>query len=117
MVMKKVLLADDDYTMVSLLKTLLSMEGYRVYTLMDKPGDIMANIRKVKPDFLLLDVYLGNRNGLDLVRQIRKARDLKDVRIIMVSGIDRSQESLAAGANKFLLKPYMPDELFNILKA
>ncbi len=117
MVMKKVLLADDDYTMVSLLKTLLSMEGYQVDTLLDKPGDILANIRKVKPDVLLLDVYLGSRNGLDLVRQIRKARDLKDIRIVMVSGIDRAEESLAAGANKFLLKPYMPDELFNILKA
>jgi len=114
--MKKVLLADDDYTMVSLLKTLLTMEGYQVATLLDKPGDILENIRVIKPDILLLDVYLGDRNGLDLVHQIRQTPDLKNIRIVMVSGIDKTEECLAAGADKFLLKPYMPNELFDILR-
>ena len=114
--MKKVLLADDDYTMVSLLKTLLNMEGYQVATLLDKPGDILENIRVIKPDILLLDVYLGDRNGLDLVHQIRQTPDLKNIRIVMVSGIDKTEECLAAGADKFLLKPYMPNELFDILR-
>ena len=44
--MKKVLLADDDFTMVALLKTLLGMEGYQVATLLDKTGDILENIRR-----------------------------------------------------------------------
>ncbi len=115
--MKKVLLADDDFTMVSLLKTLLNLEGYQVSTLLDKPGDILKNVREASPDFLLLDVYLGDRNGVDIVRQIRKDPGLKDIRIIMVSGLDKTEECLAAGADKFLLKPYMPSELFDILSA
>jgi DNA-binding response OmpR family regulator len=115
--MKKVLLADDDYTMVSLLQTLLNMEGYEVTTLLDKPGDILENVRKAKPDILLLDVYLGDRNGMDLVRKIRKEKDLGSIRIIMVSGIDKTEECIAAGADKFLLKPYMPNELFTLLQA
>jgi len=115
--MKKVLLADDDFTMVSLLKTLLNMEGYHVTTLLDKPGEIMDNIREAKPDILLLDVYLGDRNGMDLVHQIRREPDLRNIRIIMVSGIDKTEECLAAGADRFLLKPYMPNELFDILRA
>jgi len=115
--MKKVLLADDDHTMVSLLKTLLNMEGYQVMTLMDKPGDILENIRAADPDIILLDVFLGDRNGLDIVHQIRKTPDLKDIRIVMASGIDKTEECLAAGADVFLLKPYMPNELFDILRA
>jgi CheY-like chemotaxis protein len=115
--MKKVLLADDDYTMFSLLKTLLNMEGYQVTTLLDKPGDILENIRAAMPDVLLLDVYLGDRNGLDLVQQIRQTPDLKDIRIVMASGVDKTEECLAAGADVFLLKPYMPNELFDILRA
>jgi CheY-like chemotaxis protein len=115
--MKKVLLADDDYTMVSLLKTLLNMEGYQVMTLLDKPGDILENIRAADPDVILLDVFLGDRNGLDLVHQIRQTPDLKHIRIVMASGIDKTEECLAAGANVFLLKPYMPNELFDILRA
>jgi CheY-like chemotaxis protein len=114
--MKKVLLADDDFTMVSLLRTLLNMEGYQVSTLLDKPGEILENIRLAKPDILLLDVYLGDRNGLDIVQQIRQTPDLKDIRIVMVSGVDKTEECLAAGADRFLLKPYMPNELFDVLR-
>jgi DNA-binding response OmpR family regulator len=109
------MLADDDYTMVSLLKTLLGMEGFQVATLLDKTGDILDNIRAEKPDILLIDVFLGDRNGLDLVKEIRAADDLKDTRIVMASGIDKTEECLAAGANAFLLKPYMPNDLFRVL--
>jgi len=115
--MLKVLLADDDFTMVSLLETLLNMEGYQVATLMDKTGDILDNIRHEKPDILLLDIFLGDRNGLDILRQIRATLDMKDLKIVMVSGVDKAEECLAAGANAFLLKPYMPEELFDLLRS
>jgi CheY-like chemotaxis protein len=115
--MLKVLLADDDYTMVALLKTLLSMEGYQVATLLDKTGDILENIRAAKPDIMLIDIFLGDRNGVDIVRQIRQLPDLNGIRIIMASGIDKTEECLAAGADAFLLKPYMPNELFEKLRS
>ncbi len=115
--MKKVLLADDDFTMVSLLKTLLNMEGYQVMTLLDKPGEILDNIRQAKPDILLLDLFLGDRNGIEIVREMRLDPELNSIRIVMVSGLDKTEECLAAGADKFLLKPYMPNELFEILRA
>jgi CheY-like chemotaxis protein len=114
--MKKVLLADDDFTMVALLKTLLGMEGYQVATLLDKKGNIMENIRREKPDVLLIDIFLGTRNGMDVVKQIRETPDMKDLKIVMVSGIDKTEECLAAGANAFLLKPYMPEALFDLLR-
>jgi len=115
--MVKVLLADDDFTMVSLLKTMLGMEGYQVSTLLDKTGDILDNIRSEKPDVLLIDIFLGDRNGMDVVRQIRETPDLKGLKVVMVSGIDKSDECLEAGANAFLLKPYMPQELFDLLRS
>ena len=113
--MSKVLLADDDFTMVSLLKTLLGMEGYQVATLLDKKGNILDNIRQEKPDVLLIDIFLGDQNGMDIVRQIRKTPDMKDLKIVMVSGVNKCDECIAAGANAFLLKPYMPEELFTLL--
>jgi CheY-like chemotaxis protein len=115
--MSKILLVDDDSTMVSLLKTLLTMEGYQVATLMDKPGDLLENIRLAKPDILLIDIFLGDNNGLDIVRQIRQLPDLKRIKIVMVSGTDKCDECLAAGADAFLLKPYMPNALFDILRS
>jgi CheY-like chemotaxis protein len=115
--MPKILLADDDDTMVALLKTLLGLEGYQVATLMDKTGDILENIRLAKPDILLIDIFLGDQNGLEIVRQIRNSPEFNHLKIVMASGIDKTEECLAAGANVFLLKPYMPNELYDILRA
>jgi CheY-like chemotaxis protein len=114
--MPKVLLAEDDFTMVSLLKTLLGMEGYQVTTLLDQQGDLFENIRKEKPDVLLLDVYMGERNGVEILRQLRKTPDLKAIKVVMTSGIDKTDECLSAGADAFLLKPYMPEELIEKLR-
>lgn len=103
--------------MVSLLKTLLEMEGYQVATLLDKKGDLLENIRAEKPDILMIDIFLGGYNGLAVVRQIREQEDMKRLKIFMVSGVDKAEDCLAAGANAFLLKPYMPDDLFNLLRS
>ena len=114
--MPKVLLADDDYTMVALLTTLLKMDGYEVATLLDKTGDTLENIRLAMPDILLIDIYLGNKNGLDIVRELRQMPDLNCIRIVMASGSDKREECLAVGADAFLLKPYMPKELYAVLR-
>jgi len=115
--MLKVLLAEDDDTMVSLLKTLLGMEGFQVATLMDQRGDPLETIRREKPDVILMDIFLGDRNGLEILRQIRQSPDLKSTRVLVTSGIDRSEECLSAGADGFLLKPFMPEDLIRKLAA
>ena len=54
---------------------------------------------------------------LDLVRDIRGSEETKGIKIIMASGVDLRQECLEAGADAFLLKPYMPDDLFKYLRS
>ena len=114
--MPKVLLAEDDETMLSLLKTLLIMEGYDVETLLDKEGDLIEIIRAEKPDVLLIDVFLGGLNGVEITRKLRQCPDLKKIKVVMTSGIDKTDECLAAGANDFILKPFMPDELLQKMR-
>jgi CheY-like chemotaxis protein len=113
--MVRVLLADDDLSMVALLKTLLGMEGFEVATLLDKSGDLLKNIKKAKPDILLMDICMGERNGLTVIRKIRERGDMKDLKVIMVSGFDKADECLDAGADAFLLKPYSADNLIDLL--
>ncbi len=114
--MVKVLLAEDDPTMLALLKTLLTIEGFEAVNILDKPGDLIENIRRENPQAIFLDVNLGNRDGIEIVRQIRAIPDLQSVRVIMTSGMPRAEECLAAGADDFLLKPYMPDDLIARLR-
>jgi CheY-like chemotaxis protein len=112
---KKVLLAEDDITMVSLLKTLLVMEGYQVIAL-DPDASVPAAVRREKPDLLLLDVFLSRQSGLEIVEILRQDDETKSVRVVMTSGMNVKDECIRRGANDFLLKPYMPDDLIVVLK-
>lgn len=114
--MPKVMLIEDDHTMLSLLTILLQMENFEVCSPTDdRPEDILAAIRKEDPDVTLLDVNLRLGNGIDLLCQMRGDPELIDTRVIMSSGLNLKHECLQAGADGFLLKPYMPDELIKLI--
>jgi CheY-like chemotaxis protein len=113
--MAKILLAEDDPTMVSLLKTLLNMEGFDVLAL-DVESDVPAAVQREKPDAVFMDVHLGKQSGLEVLEAIRKNADLARVRIVMTSGLNVQEECLRRGATAFLLKPFMPDDLLRLLK-
>jgi CheY-like chemotaxis protein len=118
--MSKILLIEDDDIMISLLKTLLGIDGYQVVAF--KSGeDVLQVVKREQPDVILLDVNLknlgiNNVTGLDLVGQIRSNDDTKHTSVILSSGINYRQESSAAGADGFILKPYMPDDLLKLIK-
>lgn len=111
--MPKVMLIDDDATILSLLQTLLEFEGYQVLQLNGEgdPDDIMDQIRLEKPDLVLLDIHLHHINGLDLLRLIRQDEGSESIQVLMSSGMELGPKCAQEGANGFILKPYMPDEL------
>ena len=113
--MPKVLLAEDDPTMVSLLITLLKKEKFEVVAL-DASADIPAAVKREQPESLLMDVHIGKQNGLEVIKTIRSDPDNSNVRIVMTSGLNVREECLQRGANYFLLKPFMPDDLLKLLK-
>jgi two-component system phosphate regulon response regulator PhoB len=113
--MAKILLAEDDPTMISLLKTLLKMEGFEVVAL-DVYSDVPEAVQREMPDTLLMDVHLGGQNGLQILESIRRNDDLANIRIVMTSGLNMKDECISRGASAFLLKPFMPDDLISVLK-
>ena len=115
---KKVLLVEDDSTMRMLLSTLLEIEGYTpvVFQESHDQSNILNFLQNKLPDAVLLDVHLKFANGLDLLRSIRQINAFKDIKIILTSGMDYSGQWQEMGADYFLHKPYMPDELLNYLK-
>ena len=64
--MEKIMVAEDDQTMVTLLTTLLKMDGFEVVAL-DADEDIPAAVERDCPDILLLDVHLTNQNGFEVL--------------------------------------------------
>jgi CheY-like chemotaxis protein len=114
---KKVMLVEDDAAMLAVLSTLLEIEGFQVLSPQKKSLDeIVQAIRSDQPDTILLDVHLRDVSGYDVIEQVRKDPQINQVRVVMTSGMDVEDQCIAAGANDFLLKPYMPDELITKLQ-
>ena len=114
--MLKVMLIEDDQTMVSLLTMLLNLEGYLVKTPTNNHMDSIFNdILLERPHIALVDVNLQQGNGLDLLREIRQAPAIMGTRVIMYSGLNLQEECIQAGADGFIQKPFIPDELIKLI--
>jgi len=111
--MLKIIVVDDDPANITLIRMLLELDGFNVKT----GGDVEQAIAMAEADTdaFVIDYHLARgANGLDLVRAIRSGETAapSDAIILITSGDYRCEpESLAAGANLFLLKPYPPNML------
>jgi len=113
--MSKVMLVEDDPTMINLLGTLLEMEGFEVVKL-TRFGSVLEDIKAEMPDVVLMDIHLNDFDGLSFCAGIRGDAQIAEMKVIMSSGMEMRHESTQAGADDFLLKPYMPDELISKIK-
>jgi DNA-binding response OmpR family regulator len=110
--MHKILLVEDDTTMLTLLQTLLQMEGFEVVLASeDELEKIISEIHQEKPTLAMIDVHLRYISGLEILKRIRQDVELKEICVLMSSGMDVGDKCLEEGADGFILKPYMPDEL------
>jgi DNA-binding response OmpR family regulator len=103
----KVLIVDDDASGTQLLATLLRLEGHEALPLQDW-GDPARDVEQYRPDLVIMDVRLGSRSGLDLLEEIRALQDPFVARtpVLMMSVDDHQLQSLRAGANGFIAKPF-----------
>ena len=110
---KTVMLIEDDAPMAAVLRTLLELEGFQVFVAPDKQGlePILEAIHTARPDMLLLDVHLRQTNGYEIIKRVRADEEIRATRVVMSSGMDVEERCLTAGADGFLLKPFMPEEL------
>lgn len=114
--MSKVLLVDDDQSMIGLLTTLLELGGFNIVS-ESKSAAVIPSIKAENPDVVLMDINLKDGNGLDILRQIRADNAIKGLPVVMSSGLDLKHECMQAGANNFIQKPYSPSDLINMIKA
>lgn len=115
--MTKVMIVDDDLTMVSLLATLLELDGYSVVKASNE-SDFRARLASETPDLVIMDVFLKNADGTEIVRELRGNPEspLGSTPVIMTSGMEISARCLEAGADSFLLKPYDPEHLLRVVR-
>jgi putative two-component system response regulator len=116
--MAKVVVIEDDKSMLDLLTALLELEGFQVKTFRRTTclEDLYNHVLEEQPDLVLLDVHLGGLNGFDLLSLIKSNGSTGGLKVLMSSGMEIEKEARLRGADGFILKPYMPDELIFQIK-
>ena len=112
----RVLVVDDDPAIVEMLVELLERDGRFEVQTAATGFDAGLKTREFHPDVIVLDYMLPDINGNAVCRSIRGDDSLKDVRIIIVSGvIDREHVArlLQDGADDFIQKPFSIEQLVN----
>jgi DNA-binding response OmpR family regulator len=110
-----VLIVDDDRTTVGLLKTLLELDGFSVEAVPDSATGCKVALNIV-PDAFLVDFHLADSEGTDFVRWLRAQEPFGQTPVVMASGMEREDAAVSAGANHFLIKPFDPSDLVDVLK-
>jgi len=111
----KILIVDDDRATSTLLRTLFQIEGYEG-VICPRPEEVLQMIEQAQPDLVLMDVHLAEVDAINILAAIRADRLIGQVPVIMTSGMDVEDKCLAAGASAFMLKPFRPSDLMNLIK-
>jgi len=114
----KILVVEDEYSILENLKALLSMKGYKVISANDGPTGVAA-ARKEKPDLMLLDILLPKMGGFDVCKILKTDPLTKTIKIIMITGLSQMADVETAfqnGASDYIIKPIDVDRLFKKLE-
>ena len=111
--MKKILVVDDSMAMVRMIQSVLEKGGYCAIGISD-PSRIEETIDSERPNLILLDVVMPERNGFQVCRALKNSQAYKNIPIIVVSGKSTASDRFWAeqqGANGYIVKPFAPVDL------
>src|SRR6266849_3685441 len=115
----KILVADDDQSLVRTLSWILKENGYEVVV---APGgeNLLGRLEEDRPDLLLLDIMMPKVDGLQLLERLKSDDRFKDLPVLMVSSMppeEATVKSLGLGAADFIPKPFRVRELLARVEA
>jgi CheY-like chemotaxis protein len=114
----KVLVVDDDPEIVTFLSTLLELEGIES-SVATSAAAALEQLQQGRPDLVLLDIAMPDRDGIDLCRELKSDPRTAEVPVFVVSarpGKDVVERALAAGAEEFIRKPFENAELISRIR-
>ena len=114
--MTKILVIDDEPSIVNLVTAYLKPEGYEVFTATDGPSGLKS-ARAFKPDLIILDIMLPGMDGIELLSRLRRESEVYV--ILLTAKVEETDKivGLSVGADDYVTKPFSPRELMAIVKA
>ena len=103
---KKILIAEDERSLAKMLRDKLKRYGFKV-TCAYNGKDALKKIKKEKPDLLLLDIIMPEKDGLTVLKEIKEDKKMRELLVIIVSNIGQRseiEEAMNLGANDYIVK-------------
>ena len=116
---KTVVLCEDEAATIFQLKKLLEHEGFDVLAVATDGRDSVDQVLRERPDVVIMDINMPNMDGIEATRRIMGTYTSYQPCVIMVTayGDDKHRaEAMEAGACGYVVKPFKPAELVNIIK-
>jgi CheY-like chemotaxis protein len=106
----KILICEDEKTLSKVLMEKFERAKYDVFAVMN--GDeVLSEVKKVKPDMILLDLIMPKLDGLAVLTLIKKDNDLQDIPVIVLSNLnddEKIKKAFSLGAVDYLVKSQHP---------
>jgi two-component system, OmpR family, alkaline phosphatase synthesis response regulator PhoP len=114
--MAKILVIDDEPSIVNLVTAYLKPEGYEVFTAADGIAGLKA-ARAYKPDLIVLDLMLPGMDGIELLNRLRRESNVYVILLTAKAEETDRVVGLTVGADDYVSKPFSPRELVARIKA
>lgn len=116
---KKILIVEDDQTLVKMMKFRLQQEGYEVYEAMD--GIQMLNeLKKTTPDVIILDIMLPYMDGYSALKEARRIERFSRLPVIILSAKEKEKMKdlfIFEDVSAFIEKPFEMEELLKNIRS
>lgn len=115
----KVLIVEDDMQIQQMYATMFTIRRYTVILAGDGEEGL-AKTRAERPDVILLDIMMPKMNGIEMLENLKRAPDTKDIPVVMLSNVaddEHVQEALSKGALKYIIKSeYVPRQVAEVVE-
>ncbi len=115
---ERILIVDDDATMVNLLGTILELEGMTPWKALSA-NEAFAIMEEGLPDLILLDIMMPELDGFEVLAMLRKSPATKDLPVIVLTGLSDSRNMLKGWreqADAWITKPFDPMALVGTIR-
>jgi twitching motility two-component system response regulator PilH len=114
---RKILLADDSVTAQNMGRKILADAGYEVVTV-NNGSAALKKIAELKPDLVILDVYMPGYSGLEVCQRMKEAHDSSRIPVLLTVGKlepFKPEEAQRVRADAYIIKPFEASELLGAL--
>jgi len=115
---KQILLADDSITIQKVIALTFAGEDYKI-TPVDNGVDAIARAKEIRPDIILADVVMPQKNGYEVSAEIKNSPELKNIPILLLAGTFEpfdEDEAKRVGADGYIIKPFESQILIQKVK-